>query len=107
MTPLWLDGFTANIISPCSTTPDQITFHESSVGDLNDELPLKVPLVAADELPDDTPLTVEIAVVNGASIGQTIDCDIVYGVSDGTKLVRIEIETRNISTIVLHAFVLT
>ncbi|PFX25871.1 hypothetical protein AWC38_SpisGene9490 [Stylophora pistillata] len=68
MTPLGLDGFTANIISPCSTAPDQITFHESSVGDLNDELPLKVPLVAADELPDDTPLTVEIAVANDASM---------------------------------------
>ena len=87
MTPSLLDAFAANISSPWSTTTDQITF---DAGSINEEVLLKVPLVASGELSDQTPLTVEITVANDVTFGETIDSDIAYGVSDGTNFIGIE-----------------
>ena len=55
-----------------------------------DEALLKVPLVAAGVLEDGTTLTIEIAVANDVTIGQTKDSDIRYGVSDGTNFIGFE-----------------
>lgn len=49
-----------------------------------------MPLVAAGELSDDTLLTIEITVANDVNIGEAIESDIVYGVSDETNLIGIE-----------------
>ena len=46
-----------------------------------------MPLVAAGELSDDTLLTIEITFANDVNIGEAIESDIVYGVSDETNLI--------------------
>lgn len=85
MTPLWLKTNSSYIDSNRSTSADQITFNAGSV--LNAAL-LKVPLVAAGVLVDETPLTIEITVANDVSIRG--DSDIRYGVSDGINFIGFE-----------------
>jgi len=46
--------------------------------------------VKAGILKDGTPLTVGITVANDVSIGQNIDSDPLYGVSDGTSFIGIQ-----------------
>ena len=87
MTPMWLEKHASYIDSNRSTTADQITFN---AGLLDNAALLKVPLVAAGVLADETPLTVEITVANDISIGQASDSDIKYGVSDGTNFTGFE-----------------
>ena len=43
---------------------------------------LKVPLVLAGVVQDETPLMVEITVADDVTIGQSVDSDISYGLSD-------------------------
>ena len=87
MTPMWLEKHASYIDSNRSTTADQITFN---VGLVDNAALLKVPLVAAGVLADETPLTFEITVANDVSIGQASDSDIRYGVSDGTNFTGFE-----------------
>ena len=87
MTPLWLEANAANISGYRSTTADQMTFNAASK---DFELLLRVPLVAPGVLVDGTPLTVEIRVANDVSIGETIDSDPNYGLSDGTNFIGFE-----------------
>ena len=84
MTPLWLETHSSYIDGNRSTTADQITFN---AGSINSVPLLRVPLVNAGVLTDETPLTVEITVANDVSIGQGIDSDIIYGVSDGANFI--------------------
>lgn len=51
---------------------------------------LKMPLVAAGELSDDTLLTIEITVANDVNIGEAIESDIIYGVPVETNLIGIK-----------------
>ena len=81
MTPLWLQEYASHIDSYHSMADDQITFN---AGILNNVLLLKVPLVAAGELADGTPLTVEVRM---ASVPQSRDCDPRYGLSDGINFI--------------------
>jgi len=46
--------------------------------------------VKAGILKDETPLTVELTVANDVSIGQSIDSNPLYGVSDGTRFIGIQ-----------------
>lgn len=93
MTPLWLETHASYISSNRNTTADQITFN---AGSLPHVALLKVPLLAAGVLEDETPLTVEIIVTNDVSIGQTpgSDSDIKYGVSDGNNFIGFEAVDR-------------
>ena len=84
MTPSWLKTHASYINSNHSITTDQVRFNAGSI--MNAAL-LKVPLVATDVLEDGSPLTIDIAVANDVLIGQKIDSDIRYGVSDGTNLI--------------------
>ena len=87
MTPLWLETH-ASYIDSCSViTANQITFH---AGSIKCALLLRIPLVKAVILKDGTPLTVEITVAKDVSIGQSIDSDPLYGVSDGTSFIGIQ-----------------
>ena len=88
MTPSWLETHTSHISSARSTTTDQVTFN---AGSIDKELLLRVPMLAADVLADNTPLTVEITVANDVSIGQEYDSDPNYGVSDGTNFIGFEV----------------
>ena len=93
MTPLWLETNAANISESRSTTADQMTFINSSK---DWELLLRVPLVAAGDLENGTSLTVEITVANDVSIGETIDSDPNYGLSDGRNFIGFEsVDTWN------------
>ncbi|XP_078374956.1 uncharacterized protein LOC144658431 [Oculina patagonica] len=93
MTPSWLEKHSSYININRSTTADQITFNRGSI---RHAALLKVPLVAAGILKDETPLTVEITVANDVSIGQVSDSDVRYGVSDGTNFIGVEtIDTLN------------
>lgn len=95
MTPLWLQEHSSYIDTNRSTTAEQITFNSGSVS--NAAL-LKVPLVAAGALTDETPLTIEITVANDVSIAGA-DSDIRYGVSDGTNFIGFEaVDTGNYHT---------
>lgn len=73
--------------SPCY--PHQITF----VGDGDIRQPqqhkaaLKVPLLAAGELSDETPLTINITLNTDISIGQSSDSDPIFGRYDGTNFI--------------------
>lgn len=87
MTPLWLEEYAANISESRFTTADQMTFNASSK---DYELLLRVPLVAAGDLGNGTSLTVEITVANDVSIGETVDSDPNYGLSDGTNFIGFE-----------------
>ena len=91
MTPLWLETHASFIDADHNTSADQITFN---AGLKKDAALLKVPLVAADVLPDATPMTVKITVANDVSIGQTVDSDIRYGVSDGINFIGFEAPDR-------------
>ena len=84
MTPLWLKAHASYIDSHYSIADHQITFN---AGALYRALILKVPLVAADAMTDETSLTVEITVANDVSIGESVDSDIAYGLSDGTNFI--------------------
>ena len=85
MTPLWLQAHASYIDSNHIITDDQIAFLGGSL--LIDALLLKVPLVAAADLTDETPLTVEIAMANDASIPKSEDSDVWCGLSDGTNFI--------------------
>jgi len=85
MTSLWLQAHASYIDSNHIIADDQITFLGGSL--LIDALLLKVPLVAAADLTDETPLTVKITMANDASIPQSEDSDIRYGLSDGTNFI--------------------
>ena len=87
MTPLWLETHASYIDSSSVITAGQITFNAGSTGQA---LLLRVPLVEAGILEDETPLTVEIAVANDVSIGQSGDSDPRYGVSDGVSFIGIQ-----------------
>ncbi|XP_078380816.1 uncharacterized protein LOC144663674 [Oculina patagonica] len=87
MTPSWLETNAADISSARSMTTDQMTFN---AGSIKFERLLKVPLVAAGVLADNTPLTVEITVAVDASIGQESNSDPNYGLSDGTNFIGFE-----------------
>ena len=91
MTPLWLETHTSFINANHSTSADQIIFN---AGSTNNAALLKVPLEAAGVLLDATPLTVKITVANDVSIGQTLDSDIRYGVSDGINFIGFEAPDR-------------
>ena len=86
MTPLLLEAYASYIDSSSVITANQITFN---AGSIKDALLLRIPLVKAGILKDGTPLTVEITVANDVSIGQSIDSDPSYGVSDGTSFIGI------------------
>ena len=61
-----------------------MTFNAASIA--NAAL-LKVPIIPAGVLGLSPPLTVEITVANDVSIGQKVDSDVRYGVSDGNRFV--------------------
>ena len=82
MTPLWLEAHASYIAQERTVSAAQITFNE---GSLAQAALLKVPLIPAGILKDDSPLTVEITVVHDVSIEQ--NSDIRYGVSDGTRFI--------------------
>jgi len=85
MTPLWLQAHASYIDGYHSIANDQITFLGGS--SLVNALLLKVPLVPAADLTDETPLTVEITMANDVSIPQSKDSDIMCGLSDGTNFI--------------------
>ena len=87
MTPSWLQSHASYINSDRSTSASQITFN---AGLTSNAALLKVQLIPAGTLTDHTPLTVEITVANDISIGKTVDSDIRYGVSDGSKFIGFE-----------------
>ena len=91
MTPLWLETHASFIDADHNTSADQITFN---AGLKRDPALLKVPLVAAGVLLDETPLTLKITVANDVSVGQTLDSDIKYGVSDGINFIGFEAPDR-------------
>ena len=66
---------------------DQLTLNG---GGSSDAALLKVPLITAGFFKVNTPLTVEITVANDVTIGTTIDSDISFGVSDGTRFIRFD-----------------
>ena len=85
MTPSWLKAHASYIDSSHSIASDQITFNRGSSSVI-----LKVPLVSAGVLSDESPLTVEITVDNDVSIDQSAadhGFDIRFGLSDGTNFV--------------------
>ena len=84
MTPLWLKTHASYIDSSSVITADQITFE---AGSTHRALLLRIILVEAGLLEDNTPLSVEITVANDVSIGQSSDSDPRYGVSDGTSFI--------------------
>ena len=91
MTPLWLKSHASFIDTYHNTSTDQITFN---AGLKENAVLLKVPLVAAGVLLDATPLTVKITVANDVSIGQVLDSDIRYGVSDGINFIGFEVPDK-------------
>jgi len=87
MTPLLLEAYASYIDNSSVITANQITFN---AGSIKEALLLRIPLVKAGILKDGTPLTVEITVANDVSIGQSMDSDPRYGVSDGTSFIGIQ-----------------
>ena len=85
MTPLWLQAHASYIDGYRSIANDQITFRGGS--SLFNALLLKVPLVNAADLKDETSLTVEITIANDVSIPQSADSDVMCGLSDGTNFI--------------------
>jgi len=84
MTPTWLEEHASYIDSSRTSTAQQLTFN---AGTVFDAALLKVLMIPAGVLKVSTPLTVEITVANDVSIGKTVDSDIRYGVSDGSKFI--------------------
>ena len=84
MSPLWLKAHAPYIDSSHIMTTNQITFN---AGSLDYAAVLRLPLVAAVVLSGETPLTVEITVSNEVSIGESVDSDPFYGLSDGTSFI--------------------
>ena len=84
LTPSWLEVHVSYIDSYHFTSDDQETFLE---GTLVNALILKVPLMDAADLKDETPLTVEITMANDVSIPQSEDSDVRCGLSDGTNFI--------------------
>ena len=84
MTPSWLEAHASYIDSSRTATAEQLTFNRNSV---NKAVLLKVPMIPAGVLRRSTPLTLEMTVANDVSIGQAVDSDISYGVSDGTRFI--------------------
>ena len=92
MTPLWLKAHASYIDSYHNISDYQITFTKGSLGNT---VPLKVPMVAAGVLSDETPLTIEMIVANDVSIGQPTNSDPSYGVSDRTSFVGYRTPSEN------------
>ena len=93
MTPLWLETHASYVHKSGVVTADQITF---SAGSIQQALLLRIPLVEAGLLEDETPLSVEITVAHDVSIGESHDSDPRYGVSDGTNFVGFQtVDQRN------------
>ena len=84
MTPSLLKAHASYIDKYHSIANKQITFNK---GSSDGALLLKVPLVSAGILSEKTSLKVEIKVAIDASIGQTKDSDIDFGLSDGTNFI--------------------
>lgn len=89
MTPLWLEAHATYIDVHYSVTTHQITFVRDDVIRQAQQYKavLKVPLSAAGQLSDETPLTVNITVNTDVSIGQSSDSDPIFGLSDGTNFI--------------------
>lgn len=84
MTPSWLEAHASFIDSSRTATAEQLTFNG---GVSRDAALLKVPLIPAGFFKGNTPLTVEITVANDVTIGTTVDSDISFGVSDGSRFI--------------------
>jgi len=84
MSPVLLEAYASYIDSYHSISNDQLTFN---VGALDHLALLKVPLVHASVVQDETPLMVEITVADDVTIGQSVDSDISYGLSDGSNFI--------------------
>ena len=84
MTPSWLEAYASFIDSSRTATAEQLTFNG---GVSRHAALLKVPLIPAGFFKVNTTLTVEITVANDVTIGTTVDSDISFGVSDGTRLI--------------------
>ena len=87
MTPTWLVEYNSYIDSAHTKTSEHLSFNKGIAA--NAAL-LKVPMILPGILEDSAPLTVEITVANDVSIGEEMDSDIRYGVSDGTRFVGFE-----------------
>ncbi|KAL9962369.1 hypothetical protein ACROYT_G031463 [Oculina patagonica] len=87
MTPSWLEAHASYLDSSRTATAEQLTFNAGSV---DHAVLLKVPMIPSGRLSRSTPLTIEITVANDVSTGQTVDSDISYGVSDGTRFIGFE-----------------
>ena len=84
MTPSWLEAHASFIDSSRTATAEQLTFNG---GGSRDAALFKVPLIPAGFFKVNTPLTVEITVANDVTIGTTVDSDISFGASDGTRFI--------------------
>lgn len=91
MTPSWLETHASYIDNSRTSTTDQVTFNAGSVAQ---RALLKVPLIPPGALRSSTPLTIEITVANDASIGQVVDSDTRYGVSDGARFIGFQTRDR-------------
>jgi len=87
MTPTWLEAHASYIDSHGTFTAEQLTFNAGAVD--NPAL-LKVPIIPAGVMTDSTPMTLEITVGEDLSIGNLVDSDTRYGVSDGTNFIGFE-----------------
>ncbi|XP_068704956.1 uncharacterized protein [Montipora foliosa] len=87
MTPNWLEMHASYIDGPHESIAKQLTFNAASED--NASL-LKVPLIPSGVIKVSTPLTVEIVGANDVGIGESVDSDVSYGVSDGDKFVGFE-----------------
>ena len=87
MTPTWLEAHASYIDSHGTFTAEQLTFNAGAVD--NPAL-LTVPIIPAGVMTDSTPMTLEIPVGEDLSIGNLVDSDTRYGVSDGTNFIGFE-----------------
>ena len=91
MTPSWLEAHASYIDSSRTATAELLTFNAGSVAQA---VLLKVPMIPAGAVRSSTPLTLEITVANDVSIGQRVDSDIRYGVSDGTRFIGFQTQDK-------------
>ncbi|PFX16476.1 hypothetical protein AWC38_SpisGene19252 [Stylophora pistillata] len=91
MTPSWLEAHASYIDSSRTSTTELLTFNAGSVAQ---RALLKVPLIPPGALRSSTPLTIEITVANDVSIGQVVDSDTRYGVSDGARFIGFQTRDR-------------
>ena len=84
MTPAWLKEHASYLHSSATVTGGEL-----KINAFQPPFPaiIKVPLIPAGVFQDTCPLTVEITVAHNVDIGNNVDSDITYGVSDGTKFV--------------------